>query len=143
MLERVGTYLIYQDFCDGEDLAVGKTASASSSHEDHTANEAIDGLLTEKTCFWSAPGDSHWWVVDLGGDFNVVKIRITNTFEWVLAKGWGVVFMDPFSVTLLDSSGTQVASRKFTDSRTFYTWEDIHVRARFVRLDSLEYAAAR
>ena len=66
-----------------------------------------------------------------------------STFEWVLAKGWGVVFLDPFSVTLLDSGGGQVASHRFTDSRTFYNWENIHVRARYVRLDSLEYEGAR
>ena len=83
------------------------------------------------------------WVVDLGGDFNIVKIRITNTFEWILAKSWGTVFMDPFSVTLLDSGGTQVASHRFTDSRTFYLWEDVHVRARYVRLDSLDYDGPR
>ena len=60
MLERVGTYLSHQNFCDGEDLALGKAASASSVHEDHTAAEAIDGLLTEKTCFWSAADVNHW-----------------------------------------------------------------------------------
>ena len=143
MLERVGTYLAYHDFCDGEDLAVGKAASASSSYEDHSANEAIDGLLTEKSCFWSAPDVSHWWTVDLGADFNIVKIRITNTFEWVLAKSWGVVFINPFSVALLDSSGVQVASQSFSDSRTFYIWDNVHARARYVRLDSLEYTAER
>lgn len=51
--------------------------------------------------------------------------------------------MDPFSVTLLDSGGTQVASHRFTDSRTFYLWEDVYVRARYIRLDSLEYDGPR
>ena len=54
-----------------------------------------------------------------------------------------MVFMDPFTVTLSNSKGKQVASKTFTDSRTFYLWEDINVRARFVRLDSLNYETPR
>ena len=60
-------------------------------------------------------------------------------FEWVLAKHWGVVFPNPFMVTLTDSLGNRAASRIFNDSRTFYLWEGVNQRARFVRLDSLEY----
>ena len=56
-----------------------------------------------------------------------------------MAKTWGAVFLDPFVVTLLNSDGDQVLSRQFTDSRTFYVWDDIHVRARHVRIDSLEH----
>ena len=84
MLERVGTYLSHQNFCDGVDLALGKPAKASSAYEHHTPGEAVDGSPDEETCFWSAPDDSHWWSVDLGADLNIVKIRITNTVrEWV------------------------------------------------------------
>ena len=79
MLERVGTYIAHQNFCDGEDLAQGRPATASSVFEDHTASEAVDGVLTEQTCFWSAPDHTHWWMVDLGRDVNIVKIRVTNT----------------------------------------------------------------
>lgn len=79
MLERVGTYIAHQNFCDGEDLARGRPATSSSVFEHHTAGEAVEGLMTEDTCFWSAPDSTHWWMVDLGGDVNVVKIRITNT----------------------------------------------------------------
>ena len=51
--------------------------------------------------------------------------------------------MDPFIVTLIDSNGVQVASKTFTDSRTFYLWEDINLRVRYVRLDSLDYTSTR
>ena len=79
MLERVGAYLSHQNFCDGTDLAQGRRATASSTYEQHTPGEAVDGLLTQETCYWSAPDDSHWWMVDLGEDFSLHKIRITNT----------------------------------------------------------------
>jgi hypothetical protein len=82
-------------------------------------------------------------MVDLGGDVLISKIRITNTFEWILAKAWNDAFIDPFIVTLTDSYGNQVASKTFRDSRTFYLWEDINQRARLVRLDSLEYKVPR
>lgn len=143
LLERVGMYVLHQNFCDGEDLARGKSASASSSHAEHTAKEAVDGLLTEDSCFWTAPDTSHWWMVDLGADITITKIRVTNTFEWILAKTWGAVFIDPFVLTLSDSRGNQVSSHRFTDSRTFYLWEEVNVRARFVRIDSLEYPESR
>lgn len=143
MMERVGTYLRHQNFCDGQDLARGKPATSSSLFHTHSAGEAVDGVLTERSCFWSAPDESHWWSVDLGTDHLITKIRITNTFEWILAKAWGNVFLNPFIVTLIDSYGNQVASKSFRDSRTFYLWEDVNARARIVRLDSLEYEGPR
>ncbi len=79
MLERVRTLLSHQNFCDETDLALGRVATASSTYEDHTPGEAVDGLMTKETCYWSAPDDSHWWMVDLGEDFSLYKIRITNT----------------------------------------------------------------
>ena len=58
------------------------SSSLSSSHAEHDPGEAVDGLLTEETCFWSAPDDSHWWMVDLAADLAISKIRITNTVSW-------------------------------------------------------------
>ena len=84
-MDRVGTYISHQDLCDGPDLARGRPATASSVlHNDdhtpsHTPGEAVDGLLTRETCFWSDSGSSHWWSVDLGQDVSLRKIRITNT----------------------------------------------------------------
>ena len=98
MLERVGTYLSHQNFCDGTDLALGRAATASSTYEQHTAAEAVDGLFTKETCYWSAPDDSHWWMVDLGGDFSLDKIRITNT---VSLLSLNCVFVLPMPFLLL------------------------------------------
>ncbi len=42
-------------------------------------------------------------------------------------------------MTLLDSHGDQVTSKRFTDSRTFYVWDDINVRARHLRIDALKH----
>ena len=102
-------YITHQNFCDGEDLAVGRPskphtphtitpshphtltpspASSSSRYEDHTPGEAVDGILTEDTCFWSAPDDSHWWLLDLGADLNIAKIRITNTVRSQQQQRW-------------------------------------------------------
>ncbi len=78
MLERVGTYLSHQNFCDGVDLAVGQQAAASSVFQSHSPEEAVDGLPNEESCFWSAPGIGHWWSLDLGDELTIVKIRITN-----------------------------------------------------------------
>ncbi len=83
MLERVGAYLSHQNFCDGTDLALGRHATASSAYEEHTPGEAVDGLPTKDSCYWSAPDDSHWWMVDLGDDFSIHKIRITNSVRFL------------------------------------------------------------
>ena len=55
----------------------------------------------------------------------------------MLAKSWGNHFINPFSVTLLDSAGNLVGTKTFNDSRTFYLWEDVNLHARYIRLDSL------
>lgn len=78
MLERVGEYLSYQNFCDGLDLARRKPATASSVFKDHTPGEAVDGVYTKESCYWSDFGSSHWWSVDLRQDYALHKIRITN-----------------------------------------------------------------
>ena len=53
-------------------------------------------------------------------------------------KEWQT-FIDPFIVSLLDTNGQQVASRRFRDGRPFYVWRDVDRVARFVRIDSLDY----
>ena len=87
MLERVGGYLSHQNFCDGFDLALGRPAYSSSCFQTHTPGEAVDGLPDEDSCFWSAPGSSHWWSVDLEDELNIVKIRITNTVSGLCVGG--------------------------------------------------------
>eukprot|EP00731_Ephydatia_muelleri_P010076 Em0005g662a len=62
--------------------------------------------------------------------------------DWGIVRDWQT-FIDPFSVTLLDTGGQQVVSRQFSDARPFYVWHNVEHRARFVRLDSLDYKVAR
>lgn len=54
-------------------------ATASSHFSDHSAQQAIDGVVTSETCYWSEPSVSSWWELDLGVDVAISKIRITNT----------------------------------------------------------------
>jgi len=59
-------------------------------------------------------------------------------------RSWGSSnFLDPFVITLSDSSGNVVTSKTFQDTRTFYVWEDVNGRAQFVRIDSLHYKQQR
>ena len=53
-------------------------ARSSSNHGDHSAGEAVDGLVTRESCWWSRPSVNSWWSVDLGGDTFIRKIRIYN-----------------------------------------------------------------
>ena len=55
------------------------TATASSHFSDHSAQQAVDGVVTSETCYWSEPSVSSWWELDLGVDVAISKIRITNT----------------------------------------------------------------
>ncbi len=85
-MERVATYLSHQNFCDGPlNLALGSVATASSvqPHTSHAPSEAIDGLQTRESCYWSDSGRSHWWSLDLGREVSIRKIKITNTVSVV------------------------------------------------------------
>ena len=61
-------------------------ATSSSVFEDHSPGQAVDGVPSEKTCFWSAPDESHWWSVDLGNNVLITKIRITNSVRWASSR---------------------------------------------------------
>ena len=54
-------------------------ATASSAFSEHYPGEAVDGLLTHQTCWWSNPSLSSWWSVDLGTNTFIRKIRIYNS----------------------------------------------------------------
>ncbi|XP_065898668.1 alpha-1,6-mannosylglycoprotein 6-beta-N-acetylglucosaminyltransferase B-like isoform X2 [Dysidea avara] len=142
MLERIGFYVLYQDFCGGENLAINKKATASSHFGVHSAQQAIDGVSTSETCYWSESSVSSWWELDLGVDIAIDKIRITHTFEWIVAKSWNT-FIVPFEVSLLNSLGKTVNSKVFTSESLFYLWEGVHSRARYIRIDTLQYRTPR
>jgi len=54
-------------------------ATASSHYRVHSAQQAIDGISTSETCYWSESSVSSWWELDLGVDIAINKIRITHT----------------------------------------------------------------
>ena len=46
-------------------------------------------------------------------------------------------FFAPFQVSLIDSQGETVMMKHFIDNRTFYVWEEINVRAKYIRIDTI------
>ena len=118
MLERVGEYILHQRFCDGDNLALGKTGtchvrtclcfalipkavvphrgrfipgtrflfpfSASAMSNSASAGGAVDGLHTIHSCYRSQSRGPHWWMVDLGRETAIGKIRFTVTVSGIL-----------------------------------------------------------
>ena len=84
MLERVGEYIHHHNFCDGRNLAKGRSTTAGSVYKDHTTGEAVDGVLTKETCYWSDYGNGHWWSMDLSQDFAIGKIRIISIVSQIV-----------------------------------------------------------
>jgi hypothetical protein len=136
-LARLGSMILYQDFCDGEDLALKKPARSSSNHGDHSAGEAVDGLVTLESCWWSRPSVNSWWSVDLGGDTFIRKIRIYNAPDAYIGKSWKSSYLCPFQVSLLSSDGKEVLKKVFTDDRAVYVWDDVNVLATQVHIETV------
>jgi hypothetical protein len=138
-LERVGIYIQNQDFCDGFNIALHKSASVSSSLPDHDANEPIDGKPEYRSCFWSKKEMSSWWQLDLGLEEQLRKIRITNMFDWYLVKSWKETFLVPFQVQLLSSSKAMKQFHQYTEQRILYILDNINKTVQYIRIESLNY----
>ena len=97
MMERVGVYIIYQDFCRGNNLkgtglfvcyysivvvasyltvTIVATSTASSEDSDHPASHAIDDDPEGQTCYHSKLSSHSWWEADFGGEVFIREIFI-------------------------------------------------------------------
>jgi len=90
LMDRIGTYLLYQDFCRADSLLQNNGLSvctcivlfivlivdslASSHKQDHTPDKAIDDKV--ETCYQSEEVKSSWWEVDLGSEQFIREIHI-------------------------------------------------------------------
>lgn len=93
MMERVGAYITYQDFCRGNILTVAGmslvvtqqqphsysltvTSASSELLPDHMAVHAIDDDPEGETCYYSNMSPQSWWEADLGSERFVREIDI-------------------------------------------------------------------
>ena len=56
---------------------------ASAKTNSPSADGAVDGLYTIDTCYRSWSPGPHWWMVDLGQETTIGKIRFTVTVSGV------------------------------------------------------------
>ena len=135
-MQRFDAYIEKQNFCDIGEVAREGTASASTVLVGHSAQEAVDGRLTDKTCYWSARtgvGQTVWWELDLMGSVDVRRVRVENVFRWRTAKQWNA-WSAPFTVTLMDAQRTTLLTREYMERQLEYNVYDEVERVRFVRI---------
>mmetsp|Transcript_8240 Transcript_8240/g.15079 ORF Transcript_8240/g.15079 Transcript_8240/m.15079 type:complete len:1302 (-) Transcript_8240:105-4010(-) len=91
--------------CCGENLALGKNATQSTTAWGGVAEKAVDGDLNGN---WGAGSVTHtnaepqdWWMVDLGQDYLVNTIRIYNRVDCCGSR------LSDFDVRILDDTAQQ------------------------------------
>ncbi|XP_038067609.1 uncharacterized protein LOC119737370 [Patiria miniata] len=149
---RLFLLLVFMHLChciSGELKAlslIGKNALQSSTYQGHSAymaNNAIDGDLTT---FQSTDvvGNSHpWWIVDLGSEYTVARITVTNRHTPEV----GGVFIvntlaraglhDDSEYELNQPCGVPVTTAESTPASVHEFWCDPPVTARYVSLDKI------
>lgn len=107
-----------QVFSSGNNVALNKTASQSSTYQNsqtHAASNGVDGD-TENTMTHTGFGIAEWWQVDLGGSFPLENIAIRN-------RECGTGCLDRLSYSDLivyDSSNTVIATKNVGDTTGVY-----------------------
>lgn len=86
-------------------IALNKTATQSSDYGDATADRAVDGITSGEFGLGSVTHTQNdvrsWWMVDLGGNYNIGDIEIWNRAECKER-------LDNFDVIVLDENQAQV-----------------------------------
>ena len=135
-LERLAILVSRLDPCDGRDTARGKQVNSSPHYKGFNAGYITNGVKENAYCFKSQPGTRPWIEVDLDTEVWIKKIRVTLCADWKTAIAWEV--FNPFKVSLLDFTRRLYASKKFTDGRLSYVWDQISLPARYVQIEPIE-----
>ncbi len=76
----------------GPNLALNRPVWQISDYDVSTGEEAVDGNPNPnsagQSCTHTGTADNPWWVVDLGGDYKVSSVKITNRLEPDCAGFW-------------------------------------------------------
>ncbi|WP_432423192.1 discoidin domain-containing protein [Streptomyces pseudovenezuelae] len=110
------------------DLAVNKTATASSDSEGHTPAKAVDGDLSTRWAQGLGLPDPSWLQVDLGKDTSVSAV--VTTFE--LASGYK--YRLEYSTDGQNWSTFEDHTADSTVTQATYSFADTPVTARYLRL---------
>ena len=96
MMERLGAYISYQDFCRGSKLTgtgllsrcycghssnitctdIVVSVTASSEQPDHPAGHAVDDEPNGVTCYHSNMSPHSWWEADIGSEQFIREIIV-------------------------------------------------------------------
>jgi hypothetical protein len=134
MMERVGQYILHQNFCDLSTISLMKTATSSSGN----SVKAIDGVETFNSCYRSGVSqEKHWWMVELYKIFKIGRIKITLAYHWFWAKNFDPCQSVPFRVTILDSKHSPLLHQDYHDCRLSYEWRNLNVSGMFVKIETL------
>ena len=119
-------------------LALGRTATASSAAGSHTAAKAVDGNTTGDSRWESASTDDEWWQVDLGSVQEVDLIQIV--WEGAYAESFRIVAATQQSlsdaVTVVERSG--IALGGFPNTQNYTLAQP--VQARYIRFEGVKRA---
>ncbi|XP_019858888.1 PREDICTED: alpha-1,6-mannosylglycoprotein 6-beta-N-acetylglucosaminyltransferase B-like [Amphimedon queenslandica] len=137
MMDRIGTYVYHQNFCESKSLSLLQKASSSESQS--PASDAVDGILTDNTCFMSkkSTGTAHWWKVELSSEMIIGRVKIMIAFGWDWALS-NKVCSNPYRVSLLDSKETLIMSHVYHDCRIVYEWKRLNRLAQFVKIETID-----
>ena len=69
---------------NGDNLALDKNAIQDSLHDSYTADNAVNGSLTDFQHTTSSDTDRKWWAVDLGENKEIASIKIYGRLNFTL-----------------------------------------------------------
>lgn len=119
-------------------IALGKTATASSTQSNYVASNAVDGATTTRWC--AANGNlNHWWMVDLGSAQAITGTEVMFEFSGRIYGYKIETSTDNSTWTLrVDKSNNQSTAQTQTDN---FTATARYVRITFTSLQASTWAS--